>query len=346
LPKDSERRIKLIKIGLIGYGYWGPNLARNFNGNQDIELSTICDFSNDRLKAANTLYPTAKLVNDAADIFKDPKLDVVAISTPVSTHYDLSKKALLADKHVWLEKPMTEKTEQAEELIDLAEKKNKLLFIDHTFIYTGAVRKIKEFIEKGDLGDLVYYDSTRVNLGLFQQDVDVIWDLAPHDISIMDYLMPFKKLVISATGSHYYGENLVPKALLTIYMENNIIGHINVSWVSPVKIRQTLIGGSSKMILYDDNQPSEKIKVYDKGVEVYHTKEEIYRLKVQYRVGDMYAPKLDDLEALAFETDHFADCIKNSKAPISDGKAGLEVVKILEASKKSLENNGAPVDIS
>jgi predicted dehydrogenase len=336
----------MIKIGLIGYGYWGPNLARNFNNNPDLELSAICDFSNDRLKAAGNLYSQARLVNQVDELFNDNNLDAIAIATPVSTHFDLAKKALLSGKHVWLEKPMTEKVEQAEELIELSESKGKVLLVDHTFIYTGAVQKIKDLIQKGELGDLIYYDSTRVNLGLFQQDVDVIWDLAPHDLSIMDYLMPFKKLTVSATGSHYYGEGVVPKALLTIYMENNIVAHINVSWVSPVKIRQTLIGGTSKMILYDDNQPSEKIKVYDKGVELYETKEELYHMKVQYRVGDMYAPKLEDHEALGFEAKHFVDCLENGKKPITDGKAGLEVVKILVASKKSLEGNGAPVDIS
>ena len=236
--------------------------------------------------------------------------------------------------------------EQAKELIELSEKKNKVLLVDHTFVYTGAVRKVKELIDKGQLGDLIYYDSTRANLGLFQQDVDVIWDLAPHDISIMDYLMPFRKLTVSATGSHFYGNHLVPKALLTIYMENNIVAHINVSWVSPVKIRDTFIAGTSKMVLYDDNQPSEKIKIYDKGVELYETKEELYHLKVQYRVGDMYAPKLEDHEALAFETEHFADCLLNGKRPLTGGKAGLEVVKVLVGSKKSLQANGAPVDIA
>jgi len=336
----------MINIGLIGYGYWGPNLARNFNANPDLKLSAICDFSPDRLKVAGSLYPQVKLLTKPEDIFNDTGLDAVAIATPVSTHFDLAQKSLLSDKHVWVEKPMTEEVEQAEKLIDLAEKKNKVLLVDHTFIYTGAVRKIKELVEKGELGDLIYYDSSRVNLGLFQQDVDVIWDLAAHDISIMDYLMPFKKLSISATGSHYYGDNIIAKALLTIYMEDNKVGHINVSWVSPVKIRQTLIGGTSKMILYDDNQPSEKIKIYDKGVELYETKEDLYHLKVQYRVGDMYSPKLEDHEALAFETKHFVNCVENDEKPLSDGKAGLEVVKVLVASKISLNGNGTPVDIS
>ena len=336
----------MMKIGLIGYGYWGPNLARNFNQNPDLELSYICDFSQDRLKAASAFYKQTKFVNDPEVLFRDTTLDAIAVATPVSTHFDLAKRALESGKDVWLEKPMTEKVEQAEELIELAEKNKRVLHVDHTFVYTGAVRKIKELIDKGELGDLIYYDSTRVNLGLFQQDVDVIWDLAPHDISIMDYLMPFKKVAVSATGSKFYGNGIVPKALLTIYMENNIVGHINVSWVSPVKIRQTLIGGTAKMVLYDDNQPSEKIKVYDKGVQLFETKEDLYHLKVQYRVGDMWAPKISDHEALGMQTKHFAECLKTRQKPLTDGRAGLEVVKILVASQKSLKGRGIPVELA
>ncbi len=336
----------MINIGLIGFGYWGPNLARNFNFNPDLELVAICDFSSDRLKAAKQHYPQVNLYKDLDDFFKDTALDAIAISTPVGTHFKLAKKAISTGRDVWLEKPMTETVAQAEELIELAEQKNKVLLVDHTFVYTGAVRKIKEVIDKGELGDLIYYDSTRVNLGLFQQDINVVWDLAPHDISIMDYLMPFKKVEVSATGSHYYGNGIVPKSLLTVYMENNTIAHINVSWVSPVKIRQTLIGGSSKMILYDDVEPSEKVKIYDKGVVLGETMEELYHLKVQYRVGDMYAPKIDDREALALEASHFVDCLINGKKPLTDGKAGLEVVKVLVAAEESLKLKGAPVQLS
>jgi predicted dehydrogenase len=333
----------MIKIGLIGYGYWGPNLARNFNVNPDLELVAICDLSADRLEKAGRYYPQAKLFNNLDDFYNHTDIDVIAVATPVASHHELAKRALLSGRHVWLEKPMTEKVEQGEELIELSQQKNKVLLVDHTFIYTGAVRKIKELIENGEVGDLIYYDSTRVNLGLFQQDVNVIWDLAPHDISILDYLMPYKKFEVSATGSHYYGNGLVPKSVLAIYMENNIVAHINVSWVSPVKIRQTLIGGTQKMIVYDDNQPSEKIKVYDKGVDLDFTKEELYHLKVQYRVGDMYAPRIEDHEALEMETIHFVDCLINGKEPLADGRAGLEVVKVLVASEESLKNKGAPV---
>ena len=335
----------MINIGLIGFGYWGPNLARNFNNNPDLNLKAICDFSDDRLQAAAQLYPNTELTKNVEDLYKDIGLDAIAISTPVSTHYDLARNALLNNKHVWVEKPMTEKVEQAEELIDLAAANDKILLVDHTFIYTGAVKKMENLIRSGQVGDLVYYDSTRVNLGLFQQDVDVVWDLAAHDLSIMDHLIPNKKLMVSATGSHYYGEDVVAKSLLTIYMENNVVAHINVSWVSPVKIRQTLIGGTSKMILWDDNNPSEKVKVYDKGVELFETKEDLYHMKVQYRVGDMYAPRLNEVEALSLETEHFVVCILNHKKPITDGVSGLEVVKVLVASKESLKLKGAPVEL-
>ncbi len=335
----------MINIGLIGYGYWGPNLARNFSHNPEMNLVSICDFSPDRLNKAAVLYPETKMVTTVDDFYKENHLDAVAIATPVSAHYELAKRALNSGMHVWLEKPMTDNVDHAKELTDIALDKKKTLILDHTFVYTGAVRKIKELIDKGELGQLMYYDSVRVNLGLFQQDVDVIWDLAPHDISILDYLMPMKKLAVSATGSSYFGNDIVAKSILTIYMENNAISHINTSWVSPVKIRQTLIGGSSKMVLYDDNQPSEKIKVYDKGVDMFETKEDLYRLNVQYRVGDMYAPKIENIEALALETEHFVDCINNGKEPMTGGQAGLEVVKVLVASKESLKKKGAPVEL-
>ena len=335
----------MINIGLIGYGYWGPNLARNFNSNPDIRLKTICDFSEERLKAASRLYRHTEMTKSVDDLFKDTELDAVAIATPVSTHFDLAKQALDNDKHVWIEKPMTEKVEQAETLFELAANRNKILLVDHTFIYTGAVRKMKNLIRSGQVGDLVYYDSMRVNLGLFQQDVDVVWDLAAHDLSIMDYLIPNRKIAVSATGLGFYGKGTVAKSLLTIYMANEVVGHINVSWVSPVKIRQTLVGGTSKMILWDDNNPSEKIKVYDKGVELFETKEDLYRMKVQYRVGDMYAPRINEVEALAMETEHFVDCILNNKTPETDGRSGLEVVKVLVASKESLKLKGAPIEL-
>jgi predicted dehydrogenase len=273
-------------------------------------------------------------------------LNAIAIATPVATHFELAKRAFDTGRHVWLEKPMTARVDEAEKLIELAQRKKKVLLVDHTFVYTGAVRKIKDMVDQRQLGDLIYYDSIRVNLGLFQQDVNVLWDLAPHDISIMDFLMPFPKLAVSATGSHYYGNGIVPKSLLTIYMQGNVVGHINVSWVSPVKIRQTLIGGTSRMVLYDDTEPSEKVKVYDKGVDLNVSQEEVYHMKVQYRAGDMYAPKLEDHEALSLEVRHFVECIQNGKEPLTGGKAGMEIVKVLVASEESLKKRGAPVELS
>ena len=335
----------MINIGLIGYGYWGPNLARNFSQTPDTKLGAICDFSESRLQLAERIFPNTETGKDTQSILKNTAIDAVAIATPVSTHFDLAKQALLAGKHVWLEKPMTETVQQAEELIEIAARNNKILFVDHTFVYTGAIRKIKQLIEKDELGDIIYFDSARVNLGLFQQDIDVIWDLAPHDISIMDYLIPLKKLSVSATGLNYNGNGLNPKSMLTINMENNVVAHISVSWLSPVKIRQTLIGGSRKMILYDDTHPDEKVKVYDKGVHIFETKEELYRLNVQYRVGDMYVPRLENHEALAMEAQHFADCVIKGDKPLTGGEAGLEVIKILTASNESLKLKGAPVYI-
>ena len=336
----------MIKIGLIGFGYWGPNLARNFHFNNDLELTAICDFSNDRLKVACKNYPQVDCYDNTDAFFADNNIDAVAVATPVGTHFELAKRTLESGRHLWLEKPMTATVEQGRELIELAKKKKKVLFVDHTFVYTGAVRKIKELIRKGELGHIIYYDSTRVNLGLFQQDVNVIWDLAPHDISILDYLMPFEKMAVSATGSHYFGNGVMPKALLTIYMAADVIAHINVSWVSPVKIRQTLIGGSLKMVVYDDTHPSEKVKVYDKGVDLEITKEELYHMQVQYRVGDMWAPKLDSREALALETEHFVDCLTKGEEPLTGGREGLQVVKILAAAEKSLKNKGTPVELT
>jgi predicted dehydrogenase len=334
----------MIRIGLLGFGYWGPNLARNFSQNSEMELAAICDFSSARLDKARRMYPRALMTSSVDDFFK-AEIDAIAIATPVASHFELAKRAFETGRHVWLEKPMTATVEEAEQLIDLAAKKQKVLLVDHTFVYTGAVRKIKDMIDKWQLGDLIYYDSTRVNLGLFQQDVNVLWDLAPHDISIMDFLMPIPKLAVSATGSHFYGNGIVPKSLLTVYMSGNVVGHINVSWVSPVKIRQTLIGGTARMILYDDTEPSEKVKIYDKGVDLNISQEEVYHLKVQYRAGDMYAPKLEDHEALSLEVRHFVDCIQNGKEPLTGGKAGLEVVKVLVASEESLKMRGAPVEL-
>jgi predicted dehydrogenase len=333
----------MIKIGVVGYGYWGPNLVRNFAEGSETKVLGISDLKKDRLELAGRRHPGINLTADHRDLINDPEIDAIAISTPVSTHFDLAFEALRAGKHVLVEKPMTRTSEQGELLIEEADRRNLVLMVDHTFVYTGAVRKMRELIDKGSLGDIYYYDSTRVNLGLFQQDVDVIWDLAVHDLSIMEYILPGTPKEVSATGiGHVSGaaENI---AYVTVFYESSLIAHLNVNWLSPIKIRRTLIGGSKQMILYDDIESSEKVKVYDKGVIVKNGAESLYKLLVGYRSGDMYAPQIDIAEALGVEARHFADCVMNRKTPITDGCAGLRVVRILEAATRSMKDRGKTV---
>jgi len=335
----------LIRIGVIGYGYWGPNLVRNFVESPDTRVVMVSDLKQDRLDLVQRRYPGVEVTTDFQEILNHPNIDAVAISTPVSTHFPLALQALQSGKHVLVEKPMTTTSEDALRLIDEAERRKLILMVDHTFVYTGAVRKIRELIDKGSLGDIYYYDSTRVNLGLFQSDVDVIWDLAVHDLSIMDYILPSSPVAVSATGvGHVTGatENI---AYVTVFYENSLIAHLNVNWLSPVKIRRTLIGGSKQMIVYDDIESSEKIKVYDKGVTVKNGDESRYKLLVSYRSGDIYSPQIDVTEALRIEAQHFADCINTGKAPITDGHAGLRVVSVLEAATKSMKQQGRAVQL-
>lgn len=332
----------MIHVGVIGCGYWGPNLIRNFHGSKKCSMDTVSDLDSGRLSFIKEYYPDIHATLDCSEIFKDPKIDAVAIATPAATHYELAKKAIESGKHVFVEKPMTMKGEQAEELISLAEKNKVTLMVDHTFVYTGAIRKIKKLIANGDLGSLYYYDSQRVNLGLFQGDVDVFWDLAIHDLYILDYLIDARLKTVSATGlSHVPGapEN---SGFITLFFEENFIAHINVNWLSPVKIRRTLIGGSKKMVVFDDLDPSEKIKLYDTGINV-TGREDIYKTLISYRTGDMWAPKLDRTEALQREIDHFATCIETGETPLTDGISGLKVVKILEAASASMHQNGTPM---
>jgi len=326
-----------MQVAVVGFGYWGPNLARNFNNCPDTQLKWIVDISKDRLKKASLLYPSVNLSTNFVDVLKDKKTEIVVVATPVSMHFEMAKSVLEAGKHVWVEKPLVASVKEAEELVKIAEKKNHILLVDHTFVYTGAVRKIKELIDKGEIGELVYYDSTRINLGLFQSDVNVVWDLAVHDISIIDFLFNGIKVkkVISA-GIKYANHLREAMAFINLYLESGKNAHISVSWISPVKIRLTLIGGTKKMIVYEDTEPSEKVKVYDKGVEVIRSSEDLYKIWVQYRTGDMWAPKLSIEEALTTEVNHFVDCIKNGKKPITDALAGLRVVKVLEMIDRTL----------
>lgn len=326
----------MIRVGVIGYGYWGPNIVRNFTTIEGSEVVSVCDINRDVLTLAKKNYPGVDVTNDCDELISARDIDAVAVVTPVSTHFELAKKVLRNGKHLFIEKPFTSTAEEAEELIELADRKNLIIMVDHTFIFTGAVRKIKQLIDNNVLGDILYFDSMRVNLGLFQHDFNVIWDLAPHDLSVMDYLIKEKPSAVVATGKAHFNNGLEDIAYISIYFPNDIIAHINVNWLSPVKVRTTLIGGQKKMLVWNDLSVDEKIKVYDKGVDIIN-REGIYNLLIDYRSGDMWVPKVSQTEALRTETEYFIDCILNNKTPINDGEAGLRVVKILQAADKSLK---------
>ena len=334
----------MIKIGIIGYGYWGPNVVRNFLSTKGAQIISICDTNKDALNKAQKNHPELKTVSNPSEILTSSEIDAVAIVTPVYTHFELAKKAIENGKHIFVEKPFTSSVAEAEELIELEEKENVKIMVDHTFLFTGAVRKIKKLIEDGTLGNIYYFDSTRVNLGLFQHDINVIWDLAPHDLSIMDYVIQEKPSGITATGIEHFGRGLEDVAYITVFFDKDIIAHFNVNWLSPVKIRMTLIGGEKKMLVWNDLESDEKVKIYDRGVNV-EDKKGIYELLVSYRSGDIWTPMVEETEALKLEAEYFIDCIENNKTPINDGYAGLRVVKILEASDLSIKNNGKMVKI-
>lgn len=338
----------MIGIAVVGYGYWGPNLVRNISETPRANLVCVCDLSCARLAAVQSRYPAVKTTDDFEEVLRDPRVEAIAIATPVSSHFKLAMKALMAGKHVFVEKPMAATAEEASRMVEEAARRRLILAVDHTFVHTGAVRKMCELVESG-LGDMYYYDSVRVNLGLFQHDVSVIWDLAVHDLSILDYVLPEKPVAVSAIGmSHVTGEpeNI---AYLTLFFESKLIAHIHVNWLAPVKVRRTLIGGSNKMIVYDDLEPSEKIKVYDKGITMncnsHSYGEKVHQMLVGYRSGDMYAPRLDMTEALKIELEQFIDCIEQNARPITDGHAGLRVVRILEAATRSLAQRGRIVEL-
>jgi predicted dehydrogenase len=333
----------IIRIGVIGYGYWGPNIVRNFNALDQSRVVTVCDKSAKALRRAQQAFPHVQLTADCHELVEAADVDLIAVVTPVWTHYELAKAALQHGKHVFVEKPFTCSTAQGEELIELAERKHLKIMVDHTFLFTGAVRCIRQLIDDGTLGELYYYDSTRVNLGLFQHDVNVIWDLAPHDLSIMDYLIKERPEALIATGEKHLN-GVADVAFITVYYPNNVIGHINVNWLSPVKVRTTLIGGVKKMLVWNDLEADEKIKVYDKGVEIAGG-EAVYETLVSYRTGDMWAPKVEQVEALRMEAGYFVDCIRHDKSPFNDGHAGLHVVRMLEAADQSLREKGKIVQL-
>jgi predicted dehydrogenase len=334
----------MINLGVVGYGYWGPNVARNFNNCPGANLTAICDLNESRLGLAKSMYPFITAYSDSKDLIKSDDIQAVAIVTPVFTHYKLAKAALESGKHIFVEKPFTLNSGQAEELIDLALKKNLRIMVDHTFLFTGAVRKIREIIDSGELGALFFYDSTRINLGLFQHDVNVVWDLAPHDFSIMNYLLDRCPVAISAQGTDHFGTGTEDVAYIAAHFNNGFIGHFHCNWLSPVKIRKTLISGDNKMLVWDDLESDEKIKIYDRGVE-FKNGDGIHKLLVSYRSGDMYSPKVPNTEALQLETQYFLECIEKNIEPFNNGEAGLKVVRMLEATDKSLKNGGGKVKV-
>jgi predicted dehydrogenase len=340
-PAGRPNAAPAVRVGVIGYGYWGPNVARNLAALDNCQLAAVCDKNPASLKRAQRAYPGAQLTTDMSQVLRSPDIDAIAVVTPVWTHFELAKAALEHGKHVFVEKPFTSTSQQAEQLIELAERKNLRIMVDHTFLFGGAVRKIRELVDKGALGPLYYFDSTRVNLGLFQHDVSVVWDLAPHDLSIMDHILGVPPEAVVATGSKHLN-GLVDMAFITVYFPGNLIAHINVNWLSPVKVRTTLIGGKDKMLVWNDLEPDEKIRIYDKGVDV-TAGEGVHEMLVSYRTGDVWAPKVDQTEALKLELGYFVDCITKNQAPTNDGVAGLRIVKLLEAAERSLNERGKAV---
>jgi predicted dehydrogenase len=332
-----------MNFGVIGYGYWGPNIVRNLMSLDGSRVVAIAEISPAARERAQKAYPGVKVTADTAEVIKATDIDAIAVVSPVWTHFELAKAALENGKHVFVEKPFTSTSAQGEELVNLAAQKNLRIMVDHTFLFTGAVRRISKLIDEGALGSLYYYDSTRVNLGLFQHDINVLWDLAPHDLSIMDHLIRSQPEAVVATGqSHLNGHEDV--AYMTIYFPDRVIAHINVNWLSPVKVRTTLIGGEKRMLVWNDLEADEKVKIYDKGVQ-FTSREGLYNLLVSYRTGDMWAPQIEQVEALRQEMTYFVECIDAGKDPFNDGHAGLRVVRMLEAASESLNKRGALVKL-
>lgn len=334
----------MIGVGVIGYGYWGPNLVRNLSEVEGASVISVSDLSAARLKAAQQRYPSSSATSDWKALVQDPRVDAVVIATPVSCHFEMAKAALEAGKHVLVEKPLAMTSGDCMHLIEAAQRRNLVLMVDHTFIYTAAVQRMHDLVHDQSLGDIYYYDSVRVNLGLFQHDVSVLWDLAVHDLSIMDYVLPARAVAVSAVSVSHIPGKPASIGYMTVFFENRMIGHIHVNWLAPVKVRRTLVGGSRKMIVYDDLEPSEKIKIYDKGVTTNSSAESVYQMLIGYRLGDMWAPQLATTEGLRTEVQQFIRCVETSGRPVSDGEAGLRVVQLLEAAERSARERGNPVE--
>jgi predicted dehydrogenase len=331
-----------LKVGLIGFGYWGPNIARNLGEVRGVTLAAVADRRRERCEAVGARYPAVALFDDPAELFARPDIDAVIVATPVATHYELGLAALKAGKDVLIEKPLAATGAEAEMLVEVSQREGRVLMVDHTYVYAGVVRKIAELIDGGELGEVRYYDSLRINLGLFQTDVSVIWDLAIHDVALLQFLLRRRFLSVQATGGCHLGEGLESVAHLTLGLEGGAQAHVNVSWISPVKLRQTIIVGDRKMLLYDDLEPDEKIKVYDRGVVFDEDRPALLR---DYRIGDMWAPRVDRREALAGVCNHFVDCVRRRAQPLTGGAEGLESVRVLEAAQWSLRHSGQLVQL-
>src|SRR3954451_18221803 len=335
-----------VGIGVVGFGYWGPNLVRNFANSESSRVLAVSDLDPAKLALSRRLYPTVVTTPDFRELLKHGAIEAIAIATPVHTHYELAMTALQAGKHVFVEKPLAPTSDQARRLIDEADRRNLILMVDHTFLYTPAVQKIHELLLEGALGDVYYYDSIRSSLGLFQSDVNVIWDLAVHDISIIQYILNEEPIAVSATGSSHVAGAPENMAHITLFFQSTCVAHVSVNWLSPIKVRQTFIGGSRKMIVYDDVEPTEKIKIYDKGITLNGSPEKAHQLRIGYRAGDMWAPHIPTKEALQTEVEHFVDCLRNGKRSISSGLSGLRVVEILEAASQSIRAQGKPIQLN
>jgi predicted dehydrogenase len=335
--------VDVVRVGVIGFGNWGPNIVRNVQALEHGEVATICDRDPAALRRAARMHRGVHVTTDPCEVLSSPDIDAIAVITPVRTHFDLAKAALQQGKHVFVEKPFTATTAQAEELIELADRKNLRIMVDHTFLFSGAVKKIRSLVDSGVLGSLYYFDSTRGNLGLLQHDINVVWDLAPHDLSIVDHIILERpQAVVTTGGKHLNG--MADMAFITIYFPGNLIAHVNVSWLSPVKVRTTLIGGENKMLVWNDVEAEEKIKIYDKGARIVAPRD-VHDHLVSYRSGDVWVPKVEQTEALKVELDYFVDCILNNRAPVNDGAAGLRVLRLLEAADQSLRERGKIVNL-
>jgi predicted dehydrogenase len=333
----------MIGVGIVGCGYWGPNLIRAFTETVEARVVAVCDLCQERLVAVQRRYPWVRATTSFDDLLAGGDLDAIVIATPVATHFDFALAALRSHRHVFVEKPMAHNSEAAARLVDEAARLRLTLMVDHPFVYTSAVRKIGDLIRGGEIGDLYYYDSVRINLGRFQSDVNVLWDLAAHDLSILDTLTGRGPAAASATGARHLDGTAHNIAYLTLFYDDALLAHVHVNWLAPLKVRRTLIGGSRRMIVYDELEPSEKVKVYDRGVSVSGNDAESREMRIGYRAGDMWAPRLEVKDALETAAAHFAACIGAGTRPLSDGESGLRVVRQLEAATQSLHANGRPI---